>query len=52
MLIDMIYPPVPGINEAGIYGLFLGTLLNPSALRPLARRRAKRRKMSRGTSPA
>ena len=34
-LIDMIYPPVPGINVAGIYGLFLGTLLNPAALRPL-----------------
>ena len=30
VLIDMIYPPVPGINIACIYGLFLGSLLNRS----------------------
>jgi hypothetical protein len=26
--IDLVYPPVPGINIACVYGLFLGTLLN------------------------
>jgi hypothetical protein len=30
VLIDMIYPPVPGINIACVYGLFLGSLLNRS----------------------
>ncbi|MGI8785234.1 MAG: hypothetical protein ACR2L2_16470, partial [Acidobacteriota bacterium] len=34
-MVDMIYPPVPGTNVAAIYGLFLGTLLNPAARRPL-----------------
>jgi len=34
VLVDMIYPPVPGINVACIYGLFLGVLFNPG-LRPL-----------------
>ena len=43
VLIDMIYPPVPGINVAGIYGLFLGILLNPASLRPLPSVRARRR---------
>jgi hypothetical protein len=49
VMVDMIYPPVPGINVACIYGLFLGTLLNPAALRPLpvpprGRRREVRRR--------
>jgi hypothetical protein len=44
-IIDMIYPPVPGINVAATYGLFLGTLLNPAALRPLRAARAARRQV-------
>jgi hypothetical protein len=27
VVIDLAYPPVPGINIAGIYGMFLGILL-------------------------
>lgn len=49
IMVDMIYPPVPGINVACIYGLFLGTLLNPLALRPFpVVRRATRRERRRG----
>jgi hypothetical protein len=48
MLVDMVYPPVPGINEAAIYGLFLGTLFNPAALRPLPPKpRLQRRRVGR-----
>jgi hypothetical protein len=42
MMIDLSYPPVPGINIACVYGMFLGILFGrggaPSAPERLPRR--------------
>jgi hypothetical protein len=38
-VVDLAYPPVPGINIACIYGMLLGTLLNRELSMPRSRRR-------------
>jgi len=38
VLIDLVYPPVPGINIAGVYGMFLGILLGRGRVLSLRRR--------------
>jgi hypothetical protein len=37
--IDLAYPPVPGINIAGIYGMFIGLLLGKGRVLSVRRRR-------------
>jgi len=38
VLIDLVYPPVPGINIAGVYGMFLGILLGRGRVLSVRRR--------------
>lgn len=51
VMTDMIYPPVPGISVAVIYGLFLGALLNP-AREPVPMRTTRRAVQQEPAGPA